>query len=82
MIELGLQAQEFLRSPEADYWYGVLDRMIEARKWDKLNLCRGQGVQLDTLNIEIDLLEQIKTMPQRDVNVGNAAQEREAHRNG
>ena len=55
--------------------------MIEIRKWEKLNLCRGQGEQLDVLNIEIDLLEQIKATPQREVNMGNAAQEREDHRN-
>ena len=55
--------------------------MIEIRKWEKLNLCRGQGEQLDVLNIEIELLEQIKSTPQREVNMGNAAQEREDHRN-
>ena len=80
-ISRGFQAQEFLRSPEAEYWDGVIDRMIEIRKWEKLNLCRGQGEQLDVLNIEIELLEQIKSTPQREVNMGNAAQERESHRN-
>ena len=82
MVERGFQAREFQRSPEAEYFNGVIDRMIETRKWEKLGLCRGQGAQLDVLNIEIDLLEQIKATPQREVNMGNAAQEREAHRNG
>ena len=81
-ISRGFQAQEFQRSPEAEYFNGIIDHMIEIRKWEKLNLCRGQGAQLDVLNIEIDLLEQIKATPQREVNMGNAAQEREAHRNG
>ena len=81
MVERGFQAREFQRSPEAEYWNGVIDRMIDVRKWEKLNLCRGQGAQLDVLNIEIDLLEQIKATPQREVNMGNAAQEREASRN-
>lgn len=82
LVERGFQAREFQRSPEAEYWNGVIDRMIETRKWEKLGLCRGQGAQLDVLNIEIELLEQIKATPQREVNMGNAAQEREAHRNG
>ena len=82
MVERGFQAREFQRSPEAEYWNGVIDRMIDVRKWEKLNLCRGQGAQLDVLNIEIDLLEQIKGTPQREVNMGKAAQEREASRNG
>ena len=80
-ISRGFQAQEFQRSPEAEYWDGVIDRMIEARQWDKLNLCRGQGAQLDVLSIEIDLLHQIKATPGREVNMDNAAQERENHRN-
>ena len=82
MVERGFQAREFQRSPEAEYFNGIIDRMIENRKWEKLNLCRGQGAQLDVLNIEIELLEQIKATPQREINMGNAAQEREAHRNG
>ena len=82
MVDRGFQAREFQRSPEADYFNGILDHMSEIRKWEKLNLCRGQGEQLDVLNIEIDLLEQIKATPQREVNMGNAAQERDAHRNG
>ena len=82
MVERGFQAREFQRSPEAEYFNGILDHMIDVRKWEKLNLCRGQGAQLDVLNIEIELLEQIKATPQREVNMGNAAQEREAHRNG
>ena len=81
MVERGFQAREFQRSPEAEYFNGIIDRMIEIRKWEKLNLCRGQGEQLDVLNIEIELLEQIKSTPQREVNMGNAAQEREDHRN-
>ena len=81
LVERGFQAREFQRSPEAEYFNGIIDRMIEIRKWEKLNLCRGQGEQLDVLNIEIELLEQIKSTPQREVNMGNAAQEREAHRN-
>ena len=81
MVERGFQAREFQRSQEAEYFNGIIDRMIEIRKWEKLNLCRGQGEQLDVLNIEIELLEQIKSTPQREVNMGNAAQEREDHRN-
>ena len=81
MVDRGFQAREFQRSPEAEYFNGIIDRMIEIRKWEKLNLCRGQGEQLDVLNIEIELLEQIKSTPQREVNMGNAAQEREDHRN-
>ena len=81
MVDLGFQAREFQRSPEAEYFNGIIDRMIDIRKWEKLNLCRGQGEQLDVLNIEIELLEQIKSTPQREVNMGNAAHEREDHRN-
>jgi len=81
MVDRGFQAREFQRSPEAEYFNGIIDRMIDVRKWEKLNLCRGQGDQLDVLNIEIELLEQIKSTPQREVNMGNAAQEREDHRN-
>ena len=82
MVERGFQAREFQRSPEAEYFNGIIDHMIDVRKWEKLNLYHGQGTQLNMLNIEIDLLEQIKATPQREVNMGNAAQEREAHRNG
>ena len=81
IVERGFRAREFLRSPDAEYWHDTLDKMIELRKWDKLNLGRGQGAQLDVLNIEIDLLQQIKDIAQREVNMGNAAQTREAHRN-
>ena len=82
MVERGFQAREYQRSPEAEYFNGIIDHMIDVRKLEKLNLCRGQGAQLDVLNIEIELLEQIRATPQREVNMGNAAQEREAHRNG
>ena len=82
MVERGFQAREFQRSPEAEYWNGVIDKMIKERMWDKLNLCRGQGEQLNALCIEIELLHLIRATPQREVNMGNAAQEREAHRNG
>ena len=82
MVERGFQAREFQRSPEAEYWNGVIDRMIETRKWEKLNLYTGQEARLAQLCTEIDLLNEIKQMPTRDVNMGKAAQEREANRNG
>lgn len=82
LIETGFEAQEFERSEDGGYWHDMLDRMIHARMWEKLNLYTGQEARLAQLCTEIDLLNEIKGMPNRDVNMGTAAQAREANRNG
>lgn len=82
LIETGHEAAEFERGEDGGYWMGVLDRMINARMWEKLNLYTGQETRLAQLCTEIDLLNEIKGMPTRDINMGKAAQEREASRNG
>lgn len=82
LIETGFEAQEFERSEDGGYWHDMLDRMINARMWEKLNLYTGQETRLAQLCTEIDLLNEIKGMPNRDVNMGTAAQAREANRNG
>lgn len=81
LIDTGHEASEFERGEGGAYWMGVLDRMINARMWEKLNLYTGQETRLAQLCTEIDLLNEIKGMPTRDVNMGKAAQEREANRN-
>lgn len=78
----GFQAEECTRSPEHAYLVSLLESMVTARMWDKLNLSAGQGEELKRLCVEIELLNEVALSVTRDINAGKAAREREAKRLG
>ena len=73
----GQEAESFKASPEYAYLMALLGRLEAARLWDKLSLSATQGEALARLCAEIDLLAEIRTSVERDINVGRAARERE-----
>lgn len=81
LIESGEQAAEFSSSPEWEWMQEQLDAEIEARQWEKLNLSSGQGDRLTSLCGEIELLQYVKTLPSRALNMAKGAKSREAARN-
>lgn len=80
-IRRGEEAEDFVQSPEFEYLTACIEREITTRKLEKLVLGRNGGDRLRELVIEIELLEDMKAMVQRDLYVAKGAKEREAKRN-
>lgn len=80
-IQRGEEAEYFVQSPEFEYLTGAIEREIITRKLEKLSLGRNGGDRLRELVIEIELLEEMKSMAQCDLYVAKGAKEREAKRN-
>lgn len=80
-IRRGEEAEDFVQSPEFDYMTAAIAREINTRRLEKLSLGRNGGDRLRELVIEIELLEDMKAMAQRDLYVAKGAKEREAKRN-
>lgn len=80
-IQRGDEAKDFVKSPEFEYLTAAIEREIITRKLEKLALGRNGGDRLRELVIEIELLEEMKAMAQRDLYVAKGAREREAKRN-